>query len=223
MVTLAGYCHDYPPLDDVGFMDYAQSLAHPLIFQAIQAARPLTPIVGYRRTENHMRHYEELPNWPDGFVVTGDAVCGFNPIYGQGMTNAAIAATILDRVLRRGDPHYAARFQKLLARHNTTPWLLATNEDFRFPATQGDRPGRGTWLVQRYLDRVIIASLTRRDVLLAFFGVAHMLAGPSSLFRPRVMARVLWHVLSQRGPAGETQPHLAEPPPALGAPADREI
>jgi 2-polyprenyl-6-methoxyphenol hydroxylase-like FAD-dependent oxidoreductase len=223
MVTLAGYCRDYPPLDDAGFIDYAQSLAHPLIVQAIQRARPLTPIVGYRRTENYMRHYEELPIWPDGLAVTGDAVCGFNPIYGQGMTNAAIGATILAGVLRRSDSHYAARFQKMLARHNATPWLLATNEDFRFPATEGDRPGRGTWLVQRYLDRVIIASLTRRDVLLAFFAVAHMVAGPASLFRPAVVARVLWHALTHRGAgAGTEMPTSSmEVPNAIPEPAGR--
>ena len=75
------------------------------------------------------------------------------------------------------------------------------------------------WLVQRYLDRVIIASLTDRDLLLAFFSVAHMLSGPASLFRPAVMARVLWHALTHRGTAGETQAHLAQPPPKLGAPA----
>jgi hypothetical protein len=161
-----------------------------------------------------MRHYEELPEWPDGFAVTGDAVCGFNPIYGQGMTNAAIGATILAGVLRRSDSHYAARFQKMLARHNATPWLLATNEDFRFPATEGDRPGRGTWLVQRYLDRVIIASLTRRDVLLAFFAVAHMVAGPASLFRPRDSPGLARLTTAARNLSPSAQHHGGHPPPS---------
>ena len=223
MVTLAGYCGDYPPLDEAGFMEYAHSLAHPLIFEALQGARPLTSIVGYQRTENHMRHYEELPRWPEGFVITGDAVCGFNPIYGQGMTNAAIGATILDGVLRQEGAQLAPRFQKLLAKHNTTPWLLATNEDFRFPATEGDRPRRGTWLIQRYIDRVIVASLTRRDLFLAFFSVAHMLAGPVSLFRPAVMARVLWHALAQGSRAAEAEvpTRLIEAPSVSQAPTRR--
>jgi hypothetical protein len=139
------------------------------------------------------------------------------------MTNAAVAATILGGVLRRRDANYAARFQKLLARHNATPWLLATNEDFRFPGTEGDRPRSGTWLVQRYLDRVIVAGLTHRDIFVAFLAVAHMLAGPASLFRPRVMVRVLWHVLTQRGPitGAEAPAAVTAAPTALPEPTAR--
>jgi len=198
IVTLIGYGRDYPPLDEVGFMEFIRSLADPLLFDALSDAQPLTPIVGYQRTENHMRHYERLADWPQGFVVAGDAVCGFNPIYAQGMTNAAICATMLDTALQDGDAGFAARFQKQLAEHNRTPWLLATNEDLRFPTTQGERPPRAAWLAQRYIDRVALTALVQDDVFVAFFSVVHMLAGPGSLFRPSVVAKVLWHTLMDR-------------------------
>src|SRR5262249_14637514 len=114
IVTVAGVGRDYPPIDDAGFLDFARSLRSPILYEAIRHAQPLTPLVAYRRTENQLRHYEQLERWPEGFVVLGDAVCAFNPIYGQGMTVAAESAELLDDWLRRPAP--AHTFQRRLRR-----------------------------------------------------------------------------------------------------------
>jgi hypothetical protein len=152
-VTLAGAGRDYPPTDEAGFLAFAKGLRAPILFDAIKDARPLTPITGYRRTESQLRHYDELQRWPDRFVVLGDALCAFNPIYGQGMSVAAEAALALDRWLRA--PTSTRDLQRTLARTVATPWLLATGEDFRYPTTEGGRPGPIVKLTHRYLDRVV--------------------------------------------------------------------
>src|SRR5215471_7963454 len=73
----------------------------PMHFEAIAHAEPLTPISSYRATENRLRHYERLRVWPERFLVMGDAVCAFNPVYGQGMTAAAMASENLQDCLAR--------------------------------------------------------------------------------------------------------------------------
>ncbi len=80
IVTLSGGGKDYPPTDEEGFLAFARSLASPALYEAIKDAKPLSPISGYRRTENRWRHYERLARWPEGFVALGDAVCAFNPV-----------------------------------------------------------------------------------------------------------------------------------------------
>ena len=197
MVSLGGAGRDYPPTDEPGFLDFARSLPTPVLCDAIREARPLTPIYGYRGTENRLRHYERLPSWPERLVALGDSVCAFNPVYGQGMSIAAAGASALDRHLRARRRHdgdltgLARRFQRGLARINAAPWLMATGEDFRVPATVGGAPGRATRFMHRYMDRVLLVATEDRSVRRVLLEVFHLLKPPSALFQPRVVVQVL--------------------------------
>jgi 2-polyprenyl-6-methoxyphenol hydroxylase-like FAD-dependent oxidoreductase len=120
LVSLVGGDGDYPPTDEAGFLAFGRSLRNPALYEAIGAAEPLTPIAGQRATENRLRHYDRPGQLPDGVVAVGDAVCAFNPVYGQGMTTAALGAEVLDRWLReessRSGPGRSRVFQRRLAR-----------------------------------------------------------------------------------------------------------
>jgi 2-polyprenyl-6-methoxyphenol hydroxylase-like FAD-dependent oxidoreductase len=116
-VTLGGFAGDYPPQDPAGFRAFAQSLGVLAFHAALEAAEPLGPPVGYRRTSNRWRDYHAMARWPAGFIALGDSVCAFNPYYGQGMAVAALSAGVLDALLRdRPGPGFPAEFQRRLAR-----------------------------------------------------------------------------------------------------------
>jgi 2-polyprenyl-6-methoxyphenol hydroxylase-like FAD-dependent oxidoreductase len=219
LVTLLGYSRDYPPTDEEGFLAFARSLRTPVMAEALERARPLGPIYGYQRTENRLRHYEELADMPERFVVLGDAACCFNPVYGQGMTVAAIAGAVLGACLDHQRRHagddltgFGRRFQRALARANGPAWLTATGEDLRFPATEGARPGVVTRIMHRYLDRIIAIAGEDPAANLAFMRVVHMLAPPSTLFQPGVIVSAL---------RGATEPPLTAPPTAPSPPVRR--
>lgn len=211
-VTITGYARDYPPQDEAGYLAFARSLPAPDLYEAIKDAEPLTPIHGYRRTENRLRHYERLPRWPKGFAALGDAVCAFNPVYGQGMTASASAALALDGTLRaaRGDLTAATgRFQRDLARVNNVPWTLATSEDFRWPTTIGGAPARLTRFMHGYMNRVIPLVREYRPVARTFIEVLHLVAPPVALFKPAVVAPVLWHAIRGDNDQGATRGQVA--------------
>jgi 2-polyprenyl-6-methoxyphenol hydroxylase-like FAD-dependent oxidoreductase len=208
LVTVAGVARDYPPTDEAGFLEFARSLPVPLLYDAIKDAKPLSPVYGYQRMENRLRYYERLPRWPEGFVVFGDAVCAFNPYYGQGMTVAAQGALALDQHLRAQQRHQpngslaglAGRFQKALAKINATPWLMATGEDLRSPETEGARPDLMTRLTHRYTDGVKALIIHDYDAYKTYIDVAHLLKPPTALFRPGILAGVLGQLARRREP-----------------------
>jgi 2-polyprenyl-6-methoxyphenol hydroxylase-like FAD-dependent oxidoreductase len=145
-VTIGGGDRQYPPTDEAGFLAFAQSLRTPELYAALREAEPCSDIYATRATENRRRHFESA-RLPEGFVVTGDAACAFNPVYGQGMTTGAVAAQILGACLEKtrrqtGAPYgngLSRRFQAALARANNAPWMLATGEDLRYRRTEGAR------------------------------------------------------------------------------------
>jgi len=207
MVTLGGLGGDVPPTDEEGFLEFARNLRSPALYEAIKKGTPDSPIHGYRRTANHRRHYETMPRWPEGFLVTGDAACTFNPVYGQGMTVAAQAADVLDKQLRAQPGTLGRAAQAAVARCSEAPWQIATGADLRYPTTVGPRPGRAARLGNWYLDRT--SDVANRDGYVArvLADVLYLLAPPTALFRPGVAVRVL------RGRRGAA---LAAPPaPAL--------
>jgi len=205
MVSLCGWHHDDPPTDDAGFLEYAGNLPAPDIYLAIKDAEPLTPAVSHRIPSDLRRHYERLARFPEGLAVVGDAVCSFNPIYGQGMTTAALEAKALDAALRRqvtrrtaGDiTGFASRFRKDVAHAVTIPWLMATAEDFRYPETTGPRVP-GISILHWYTNQLHDMTAYDSRVLLQFLQVMHILKSPLALFSPPIVARVLAHRLGRR-------------------------
>jgi 2-polyprenyl-6-methoxyphenol hydroxylase-like FAD-dependent oxidoreductase len=201
VVTLIGANGDYPPTDEAGFMEYARTLPVPTIYEAIKDAKPISSIYGYRRLENRARHYERLARRPENFIVMGDAACGFNPIYGQGMTVAALEAEMLGKLLHgytgRDLTGFASAFQKRLSKLLRPAWMLAVTEDLRYP----DVEGRADWVVrfsQRYFDMVARAMAHDNRVAKGFFETMNMLKPPMSLIRPELLTRVIWHNLRHR-------------------------
>jgi 2-polyprenyl-6-methoxyphenol hydroxylase-like FAD-dependent oxidoreductase len=195
IATLGGYGRDYPPTDDEGFLAFARSLRSPLIYDSIRDAEPLTPAVATRSTANVWRHYERLTRWPDGFIAMGDAVCAFNPVYGQGMSVAAKEAAVLDTYLReqrRDDlTGFAPRFQKRIAREVAPVWAIATGEDVKVPGVEGGQPRRSDRLIQAYMERVV--ALTTEDAFARniFTQVTNLERPATLLFHPRLVAKVI--------------------------------
>jgi 2-polyprenyl-6-methoxyphenol hydroxylase-like FAD-dependent oxidoreductase len=210
MVALIGAGRDYPPTDEAGFLEFARGLRSPLLYQTIKDAKPASPIYSFRNTDNRRRHFERLRRWPERFLVIGDASCTFNPIYGQGMTVAAMTAVVLDHILaehrRRSDAGpfgRAKQFQRQVAKSNAGAWTMATTEDLRYPWTGGARLGPATRIMHRYANRVLEVANGNPKVNTAFVNVVNLRHPPTSLFHPTVLLPVL---------ARHRAPPLTDPP-----------
>jgi 2-polyprenyl-6-methoxyphenol hydroxylase-like FAD-dependent oxidoreductase len=211
IAILAGIAKDYPPTDEAGFLDFARTLRSPVLYEAIKDAQPISPIYSYRRTENCLRHYEKLSRFPENFIAIGDAVCAFNPVYGQGMTIAALGALTLNQCLKqqqRGDLiGLAKRFQKQLAKVNATPWMMATSEDFRWETTEGGRPNWVTRLMHHYLDQVLLLAIESPKTYNVWLEVLHLKKTPTALFQPGILMRLLGKAIQ---PSREGERYIQE-------------
>lgn len=207
IVTMIGGGGDYPPTDEDGYVAFARSLRSSLLYDAIAGAEPLTPITGYRRTANRRRHYEKLKAMPGRLLALGDSLCAFNPAYGQGMTVAAMQVRALDAVLRDGSASadlgaLIHRAQRRVAKCVEGPWMLASGSDLRYDGVEGLSITVATRLQHRYLDRVLAAVAVDPTVNATFLRVLNLLAEPTAVFHPRVVARAL----SSAGTPHETVP-----------------
>jgi 2-polyprenyl-6-methoxyphenol hydroxylase-like FAD-dependent oxidoreductase len=190
MLTLAGILGDHPPTDPGGFLDFARSLRFPDIYDAIRGGQPLDDPVPFRFPASVRHRYEQLDRFPDGLLVLGDAVASFNPIYGQGMSVAAVEALALRRLLERGAEPRPRRWFRDLARVVDVPWDMAAGGDLLFPGVPGRRTLKGR-LAGAYLVRLHAAAASDAGLAGAFVRVAGLVAPPQTLLRPRVVGRVL--------------------------------
>ena len=190
ILTIFGILGDHPPTDPAGFDAFAASLPFPDIAQAIRDAEPLTDPVAFRFPASVRHRYERLRRFPIGLLVVGDAVCSFNPIYGQGMTVAAVQADTLRRLLARGEVPQPRRYFRMIARTINTPWDIAVGADLAFPHVPGTRTAK-IRLVNSYLPKLHAAATTDITLGRAFVRVLGMMDRPGGLLRPDRVLRVL--------------------------------
>jgi 2-polyprenyl-6-methoxyphenol hydroxylase-like FAD-dependent oxidoreductase len=203
MLTLAGILGDYPPTDPDGFLDFARSLRFPDIYQAVRDAEPLDDPIGFRFPASVRHRYELLDPFPAGFLAVGDAVCSFNPIYGQGMSVAALEALTLRRHLERGVEPQPRRWFRDLARVVDVPWDMSAGGDLLFPSVPGHRTLK-IRLLGGYLSRLHAAAADDAHLATAFIRVAGLVAPPQSLLAPRITLRVLRAGRARRRPPAST-------------------
>lgn len=193
IVTLGAFHGDVPPTGQAEFEDFARALPSPVPADILTRSEALTPVLTHRMPTSQRRHVERLRHSPAGFVVLGDAICSFNPVYGQGMSAAALQARALGRAVERHGPASPALpgdFYRRAAKVVGVPWRIAAGADFADPRTSGTRP-LGTDLLHRYIAKVVQACHTSVPVTRRVLRVQNLLARPGSLMTPATAVRVL--------------------------------
>lgn len=190
VVTLAGMVGVQPPLDHEGFLAYARSLPAPDIYNAIAGAEPLSEIAPYRFPANRRLRYDRLRRFPEGLLVCGDALASFNPLYGQGITIAALEARALQETLAAGMDRLSERFFRGIQPILESATALAAGADLRYPEVEGKR-GLMFRLTQSYLRRLYVAARHDPEVVLAYRRVTDLAKPPETLMQPRLLWRVL--------------------------------
>lgn len=198
IVTIGGYLGDRAPRDEKGFLEFAKSIPAQEIYGVIKDAEPLCELLPYKFPTSQRRYYERMARFPENYLVFGDAICSFNPIYGQGMTVAALESLALQNCLDRGSQDLRVRFFKDAGKVVDIAWSIAVNNDLRIPLVEGTRSPIVCFL-NWYISKLHVAARTDRVVAIAFLQVSNLMASPKSLIHPRISLRVLWRNLLQLG------------------------
>ena len=193
VTLISHFCQAAPP-DLPGYIEFARKLPAPYICDVISQAEPVSDPATARFPANLRRRYELLDRFPEGYLVFGDAISSFNPIYGQGMSVAALQSEELAASLAEGGNDLAKRFFTRAAKVIDIPWSIAAGNDLRMPEATGPR-NVGLNLINWYMEKLHKAAHSDAVAALAFHHVANLLAPPSSVLHPKVAARVLWRNL----------------------------
>jgi 2-polyprenyl-6-methoxyphenol hydroxylase-like FAD-dependent oxidoreductase len=192
IVTLGGVHGDHPPTDAEELKEFAARVPGPEVKQLLDTQPWISDEVAYYPFPSNLRHrYEDLDRFPDGLVVIGDGIASFNPLYGQGMSVAALESLLLhDCLATNGLEDLARRFFEQSTEVVDSAWMMAVGADFGFPQTTGPKP-RGTGLMGRYISRLHRKAHTDGALRDAFTRVIMMEQPPTTLLHPGVAWRVL--------------------------------
>jgi 2-polyprenyl-6-methoxyphenol hydroxylase-like FAD-dependent oxidoreductase len=197
VVTLTARSGETVPTDLRQFIEFARTLPAPYIYNVISHAQAVGEPQAARFPASVRRRYEHMNRFPEGFLVLGDAICSFNPVYGQGMSVAVLEAVELHKVLREGSRKFAQRFFARTAKIVDAPWSMAAGNDLRMPDVSGKRTVGGRFL-HWYLAKLNMAARFDMSAAMAFQKARNLLAPPQSLLNPTLMVRVLSAAFSLR-------------------------
>jgi 2-polyprenyl-6-methoxyphenol hydroxylase-like FAD-dependent oxidoreductase len=187
--TVFGMVGHEPPRDLAGMLSFAEDYAPAHVLAAVRTGEPLGPIVQHRMPSSQWRRYDRMRRLPDGLLASGDAICSFNPIYGQGMTVAALEALALRASLRRGVIDLPRRYFRATTKPIGVAWQTGATSDLAFPEVEGKRTA-SMRVTNRLVDLVLTACETDPVVGTQFSRVSGFLDPPTRLLRPSFLGRV---------------------------------
>ncbi|WP_019135975.1 NAD(P)/FAD-dependent oxidoreductase [Cellulomonas massiliensis] len=185
----------------------------PALAQLVDAGHLVGDVAVHRQTGNLRHDYHRVHDWPDGLLVLGDALCCFNPVYGQGIAVAALEAVELrdaDASGRLGRPGGARRLLGRFASVVDVPWGIATGTDLRLPTTEGRLTGLDAAFSSWTQELTRLAAHGDRTVQRSLSAVYHLAAPPTTLLRPRLLAHALRARVTGVGP-GVPRPQILAP------------
>jgi 2-polyprenyl-6-methoxyphenol hydroxylase-like FAD-dependent oxidoreductase len=196
MLALGGRVGEHPPGDEAGLREYAASLRTPTIARAIEPARMVAGVDRYRFPESRLRHFDRLETFPRGLLPIGDAICRFNPVFGQGISVAALEGRALGQVLASVaggevslEDAWRPFFQKA-AEIVDAPWALAAVPDFIFPQTVGRRPD-DLEASLRFGAAITRATAKHADIHKLVAEIQHLIQPRRALMAPHVLERIM--------------------------------
>ncbi|MFQ5698377.1 MAG: FAD-dependent oxidoreductase [Myxococcota bacterium] len=225
IVTTASWGGRELAKDPETFEHMIANLRTPVLAEAIGKAEPISPVYYRRSMQNQWRHYERWRGELSGLIAIGDSVCGFNPVYGQGMSSASMCARTLERCLDEADPRdpeFPKHFFREQAVFLETPWMMATSRDRERARIEGDEVGAarrlellGRKLAGLYMAQVAQAAPDDDPVRTALFEVINLTRAPRALFAPGIATRVLRARLTQllRPSTRSLQSEIPDRPP----------
>ncbi|MGK5550576.1 FAD-dependent oxidoreductase [Actinomadura kijaniata] len=199
-LSLTGVLGDHPPSDPEGFMEFTRSLPVPEIYESVRDAEPLDDAVTFRFPASVRRRYERLTRFPEGFLVMGDAVCSFNPVYAQGMTVSALESVTLREHLGENRVPRPLEFFRKISGQIDSPWEFAATADLGYPGVEGHRTAK-VRMINSYVGLVQRAAVHDAGLTNALIRVAGLMDEPTSLLHPATMLRVLRRSRRRPGPS----------------------
>ena len=191
VLTLIGVAGRRLPSDLPDLLRSAAELLPDRIVDAVRAAEPVGDVVVQHYPASVWRRYDKVRRLPRGLLVIGDAVCSLNPVYGQGMSSAALQAKSLRRCLAEADgDDVGPRYFRDAAKKLVSLWQANRLNDFALAPTTGWRttPQR---LFNWYTDK--LAAAAADDIVLAeaFMRMINLIDPPAKLLTPSMTMRVV--------------------------------
>ncbi|OIK11351.1 hypothetical protein BIV60_18275 [Bacillus sp. MUM 116] len=192
IVTLIGYLNQIDTKEiktEEGFLQYAEKLALPDLAQELKDGKSLTETKTYQIPHIVWRRFDHV-DLPEGLLVAGDSFCRVDPVFGQGMSVAALEALAIREFFEASPKQKNLNIlQKKLAKIVAPVWSMVLCEDFRYEKVKGKKPF-GLKFQQWYVKKIFLLSAKNRKIYDDLIKVMNLLSPPTILFKPYIFKEV---------------------------------
>lgn len=193
LVTAVGRNGEFAGSSHEEFLEFMKNLDKPDIYECISSWELLED-KGHHTAfhENIRTYYDHLLRYPAGLLPCGDSFGRINPIFGQGMSIAAIESEILKKTLSEVNDlkTLSSLYLKRTGCFFDIPWFLVNCEDWRYPHIPGRR--KAVKLINWYTGRLHKLCSNDKQIVSDMYNVLHFNKKPLCLFKPSTVFKAFF-------------------------------